>query len=271
MGITKNLVLGGSGTIGTALCKHLKDIKEEVINLDLQNGFDLRTNDLDSYHDVDYVWFLAWDVGGAKYLMREEHQLGIIYNNTLICQKVFSFLEKTKLPFMFASSQLASPDNTYGVTKILGERWTNLLHGQVVRFWNVYGWEEPGERSHVIPDLILQALTKKRIQLLTDGQEERQFIYIDDCVENMVAIRNAGLNRVDITNGEWLTIEKIAREIAGELNVPVFPGNTKGYSNKITPYFISNKLVFKTSIREGISRIITDAQKYTLKENSSAI
>ena len=92
---------------------------------------------------------------------------------------------------MFATSQLAAPDTPYGVTKSLGEEWTRLLKGQIVRFWNVYGWEEPGERSHVIPDLIIQALTKKKTELLTDGQEECQFIYIEDYVKNMVDIRNA--------------------------------------------------------------------------------
>ncbi len=257
-----NLILGGSGTIGSALCRHLDNKGERTINLDLKNGFDIRKESLNSYKNIDFVWFLAWEVGGAKYLTDEKNLLTIIRNNTQLCEIVFSFLEKTRIPFMFASSQLAAHNTPYGVTKLLGEEWTRLLDGQVVRFWNVYGWENPGERSHVIPDLISQGLIKKKIHLITDGQEERQFIYMDDCVENMVNARNASLSRVDITNGKWVTIEKIAYVIGDTLKVPVFLGKKKGYSNKVEPEFISNKIKFQTSINTGISKVIANAKKY---------
>ncbi len=262
MGITTNLVLGGSGTIGSSLCKHLLSKNEKVINLDLKNGFDLRSGSLDEYAHVDYVWFLAWEVGGAKYLTNENNLLNIVRNNTLLCEKVFSFLESSKLPFMFASSQLAAPGTPYGVTKLLGEEWTRLLGGQVVRFWNVYGWEVPGERSHVIPDLILQALTKKKIELITNGQEERQFIYIDDCVENMYSIRETGLVKADVTNGDWVTIKIIAEKIGEILNVPVVPGKTEGYSYKVNPDFLASNLNFKKTLEEGIKILIKQCNEY---------
>ncbi|MDP4267864.1 MAG: NAD-dependent epimerase/dehydratase family protein, partial [Bacteroidota bacterium] len=143
----RNLVLGGSGTIGTELCKSLIKQGEEVINLDLKNGFDLRFMDLMPYKNVDYLWFLAWEVGGAKYIYNNNNLYDIINNNSLICHNIFSFLKKTKIPFLFTSSQLASSDNTYGITKLLGEEWTKILGGKTVRFWNVYGWEEPSEKS----------------------------------------------------------------------------------------------------------------------------
>lgn len=265
MAIRKNLVLGGDGTIGSALCSHLKSLNEDVISLDLKTGFDIREHDLLQFKDVDYVWFLAWEVGGAKYLSNEKYLIDIIRNNTIICEKVFTFLEQTKTPFMFASSQLASADTPYGVTKLLGEEWTRILGGQICRFWNVYGWEEPGEKSHVIPDLIIQAITNHKIELLTDGQEQRQFIYIDDCVKNMVEIRNAGATRVDITDGNWVTIEYIAQKIAVMHNVPIKLGNKKGYSNKIEPS-ITYPLVFDIDIKKGISIMTEKATNYLQKK-----
>ena len=148
MGAKVNLVLGGSGLVGDALCKHLLACGEEVINVDIKNGpeYDIRTMDLSVYSHVDYVWFLAWDVGGAKYLTAQKNLINILHNNTLLCERVFAFLEATQIPFLFATTQLAEPDNTYGITKILGQEWTKLLNGKSARFWNVYGWEEPGER-----------------------------------------------------------------------------------------------------------------------------
>jgi nucleoside-diphosphate-sugar epimerase len=267
MAVRKNLVLGGAGTIGSSLCKYLKKIGEEVICLDIKTGFDIRNDDLNLYKDVDYVWFLAWDVGGAKYLSNEKFLLDIIQNNTIICEKVFQFISKNNLPFMFASSQLAAPDTPYGVTKLLGEEWSRLLGGQICRFWNVYGWEEPGEKSHVIPDLIIQGLTNNQIVLLTDGQEERQFIYMDDCVRNMLEIRNAGATRVDITEGKWVTIEYIAQQIAAQLKVPLKLGTKKGYSNKIEPT-ITYPLEFKMSFKDGISEMIEFAKQYLNERNN---
>ncbi len=261
MAIRKNLVLGGAGTIGSSLCKYLQEIREEAICIDIKTGFDIRTADLEEYKSVDYVWFLAWDVGGAKYLSNEKYLLDIIRNNTIICEKVFQFLANNKLPFMFASSQLAAADTPYGVTKLLGEEWTRILGGQICRFWNVYGWEDPGEKSHVIPDLIIQGLTQKQITLLTDGQEERQFIYMDDCVQNMVDIRNVGATRVDITDGKWVTIEYIAQQIAAQLKVPLRLGTKKGYSNKIEP-ISTYPLAFSKCFKEGIATMIELAKKH---------
>lgn len=261
MGVKRNLVLGGAGTIGTALCNYLKKMGEEVISLDIKEGFDLRIDHLSPYKNVDYVWFMAWEVGGAKYLSNEKYLVDIIRKNTIICEKVFQFLEDTRLPFMFASSQLAAADTPYGVTKLLGEEWTRLLNGQICRFWNVYGWEEPGEKSHVIPDLILQALTNKKIELLTDGQEQRQFIFMDDCVENMYSIRNAGATRVDVTNHEWVTIEHVASQIAATHQVPLKLGNKKGYSNKIEAT-VTHPLIFNTDLKSGIRLISEKAANY---------
>jgi nucleoside-diphosphate-sugar epimerase len=265
MGIRKNLVLGGAGTIGTALCNYLHKMGEDVVSLDIKEGFDLRIDPLSPYKEVDYVWFLAWEVGGAKYLGNEKYLVDIIKKNTIICEKVFQFLEDTKLPFMFASSQLAAADTPYGVTKLLGEEWSRILNGQICRFWNVYGWEEPGEKSHVIPDLILQAITQGKIELLTDGQEQRQFIFMDDCVENMYAIRQAGATRVDITDRNWVTVEHVASQIAAIHKVPLKLGSKKGYSNKIEP-ISTYPLVFKTDLKTGIALISQKANEYLAKQ-----
>lgn len=261
MAARRNLVLGSAGTIGTALCDYLKEIGEEVISLDLKTGFDLRKDDIFQYQHVDYVWFLAWDVGGAKYLNNKDNFYNILNNNSLISQRTFSFLKETELPFMFTSTQLAAPDNIYGLTKIMGEEWTKLLDGHLVKFWNVYGWEEPGEKSHVITDIVLKALTKGEIRLMTNGEEERQFIYIKDCVKNMLLIKESNRKDVDLTNNKWTKIIHLAQEVGAILNVPVFAGDKIGYSNKIE-VGESFPLVFDFSFKKGLEDIILKANSY---------
>lgn len=264
MGVTKNLVLGGSGLVGKGLCQHLESIGEEVINIDIKEGgeFDLRTMDLSPYSHVDFVWFLAWDVGGAKYLTESKNLLNILKNNTILCQRIFAFLEKTGLPFLFATTQLADPNNTYGITKILGEEYTKLLGGKAARFWNVYGWEEPSERSHVIPDLIVQGLKKKHISLMTSGEEERQFIHINDCAKNLVRIRDSKETDVDLTYNKWVKIKDLAALIAHKLDAELTLGAVKGYHNKLDPanmpVFIQNEI----DLDEGLDEIILKAKAY---------
>lgn len=263
MAVTRNLVLGGAGLVGGPLAAYLESIGEDVIVLDLRNGdeYDLRYMDLEPYKDVDYVWFMAWEVGGAKFLTNENNLLDIMRNNSELCVSVFKFIEKYNIPFMFASTQLANVDNVYGLTKIMGEQWAKLLGGKIVRFWNVYGWEVPGERSHVIPDLVEQALLKGQINLMTTGEEERQFVHVDDCARNLVAIRESDIPEVDMTSGDWIKIKDLAAIIGSELDVPVYPGDKKGYQNKIDP-----DNTFQTSINislvEGVKGIIEKAKAY---------
>ena len=271
MGATKNLVLGGSGTIGAALCRRLQQKGEQVVNLDLKDGYDLRSMNLDGYADTDYVWFLAWEVGGAKYLGNPAHQQEILLSNTRLCAQVFSFLQKTGLPFLFTSSQLVAADTAYGITKLLGEQLASSLGGAVVRFWNVYGWEAPGEKSHVITDMVLQALTTGTIRLLTNGEEERQFIYIDDCTRHLVELRDSGIVRPQhLTNGRWMKIAELASHVAEVIPATVIRGEAPGYQNKIDPDDTFRRFTWDTGLQEGIRRVVGQAREY-LKHHSDAI
>lgn len=264
MGVTKNLVLGGSGLIGSALCQHLKDLGQDVINIDIKEGpeFDIRTMDLMQYKHVDFVWFLAWDVGGAKFLHAKENLFNIIRNNTIICEKVFSFLHQTGLPFLFASTQMADTNNTYGITKLLGEEWTRLLGGKIARFWNVYGWEVPNERSHVIPDLVVKALQTGKIDLMTEGSERRQFVHINDCAKNLVRIKEADELDADLTTGEWISIHGLATMIAERTGAVVEAGTKQGFENILEPSKIISSLKFEVSLVQGIEEIIEKGKQH---------
>jgi len=69
------LVLGSSGVVGTSLCSRLRSQNYTVIEWDIKNIF---TQDLtnpvnnsllkDVVDKSDFIFFLAYDVGGSKYL-----------------------------------------------------------------------------------------------------------------------------------------------------------------------------------------------------------
>ena len=76
----------------------------------------------------------------------------------------------------------------YGTLKRIGESITNSLNGVYVKFWNVYGIEKELKKSHVITDFVIMALKKKKIKMLTSGNESREFLFADDCSEGLFKI-----------------------------------------------------------------------------------
>jgi nucleoside-diphosphate-sugar epimerase len=231
-------VLGSEGFIGKPFCKYLQSIGEKVIPFDIkrdpeEDGRVVRIN----LEGVDRVYFLAWDVGGAKYLYRKEIQYRQLDWNLKLLLNIMPQLQEKGVPFLFVSSQLAEEyDTVYGVTKRLGEVWTRLLDGVRVRLWNVYGpLEEPSERSHVIADFVHQAATTGEIRMLTTGEETRQFIHIDDiCRALHLALSQQLKGLYDVTSFEWVKVRDVAEIIAKITGAKVVPGSKIG-STPLTP------------------------------------
>ena len=120
--------------------------------------------------------------------------------------------------------------SNYGILKNIGERYTHLLNGIIVKFWNVYGVEKDLSKSHVITDFILKALKKKKIEMLTNGQEERDFLYAEDCCNGLeIIMKKFSLlkkyNRpIDLTTGNYskiINIAKLIKKIMSEKNINV--------------------------------------------------
>lgn len=264
-----NLVLGSEGFVGRPMCEFLRNQGERVVSFDLKRslGEDARTATLD-IKGVDRVYFLAWEVGGAKYLYREELQIHQLGWNLQLLMNIMPQLEASKVPFLFVSSQLAEEYETvYGVTKRLGEIWTRLLKGVRVRLWNVYGvMEEPTERSHVISDFVHQALVTGEIRMMTSGEEQRQFVHIDDvCSAFHSALGKRAQGVYDVTSFEWVRIIDVARMIADFTGAKVIPGPNVG-STPITP--LRGRLpgwLPQVPLSEGLMRLVK-ARKRQLAE-----
>jgi len=224
----KVLVLGSAGQIGQPLTKYLKQQNHEVIEFDIYTKIseDLRIpNILDNLlTDIDFVFFLAFDVGGSLYLKTYQDSYDFISNNIKIMNNTFDSLKKHNTPFIFTSSQMSNMSySSYGILKHIGEKYTHCLNGKVVKFWNVYGYEHDLNKSHVITDFILSAKKDKIINMRTNGKEARQFLYSDDCSECLTILmekfEELDENEYDITNFEWTSILTIANIVAKN-----FPG-----------------------------------------------
>jgi nucleoside-diphosphate-sugar epimerase len=223
--------------------------------------------------DSDFVFFLAFDVGGSRYLAKYQHTFDFINNNCRLMAQTFGFLKKYKKPFVFASSQMSNMSySPYGVLKRVGELYTKSLKGLTVKFWNVYGVEYDEEKSHVITDFIRKGFEVEdggTVEMMTDGTEERQFLYAEDCCEALEEVMNSFNDfKVDdplhITSFNTTTIKDIAQIITGQFNmigksVTYKPAEAKdtvqqNKRNEADTY-ITGWWMPKTNVQDGIAKV----------------
>jgi nucleoside-diphosphate-sugar epimerase len=274
----KILILGSSGQIGFHLQEYLSKKKYKVFKFDIVDG---KSNDLRKKNNlklikllkkIDYVFFLAFDVGGSRYLKKYQNSKNFIMNNMMIMSNTFDLLSKYKKPFLFASSQMSNMlYSNYGLLKLIGERITSTLNGNFVKLWNVYGIENDTTKSHVITDFVLKALKFKKIQMLTNGKESREFLYADDCCEALEIImkkHNFFKNKkteLHLTNGVKTKIIDIAKIIKKNLSnknlkIKIISGKSKDNvqlnKNNKNNNFLKKYWKPKVSISAGINKII---------------
>ncbi len=254
----KVTILGSSGQVGAYLTEYLRKKGHEVIEFD--KNFDVK-HDMTvipniklhgAIHQSDFVFFLAFDVGGSHYLKKYQHTFNFIDNQM--------------------SNMSYSP---YGVMKRVGELYTRSLNGLIVKFWNVYGIEKDMEKAHVITDFIVKGFETGNIDMMTDGTEEREFLYAEDCCEALETVMEkysdfTSDNELHITSGISTSILGIARtiqslfkEIGKEVGVAPSPSKDevqKDARNVPDPY-IRKWWEPKTSITDGIEKVFTEMKK----------
>ncbi len=120
----KILILGSSGQIGAYLTEYLNSKGHEVFEYDIANCEEQDLTQIPNLaldhlvKECDFVFFLAFDVGGSRYLKKYQHTFKFIDNNARMMVSVFGLLEKYNKRFVFASSQMSNMSHSpYGVMK----------------------------------------------------------------------------------------------------------------------------------------------------------
>lgn len=225
----KHLVLGSEGQIGSYLCRAIRESYiGDVLNYDISKSpsQDLRQkSDALRYciEESDFIYFLAFDVGGSTYLKEKDGTFDFIHNNMAIMYQTFDILKDYPgKRLIFTSSQMSNMNHSaYGRLKAVGESYTLAYGGLVTKFWNVFGWEQDLQKSHVITDFIRSAIKTGKITMKTYGEESRQFLYADTACLALIelmctsAYENISVrDGLHITNFQWNTIFEIAQMIA---------------------------------------------------------
>ena len=279
----KVTILGSGGQIGAYLSDYLTEKGHAVVGIDAVDGphNDLRvtpnTYVESAIESADFVFFLAFDVGGSRYLKKYQHTFEFVNNNTRIMANTFRLLKKYNKQFVFASSQMSNMSySPYGVMKRVGELHTTALKGLTVKFWNVYGIEKDMEKAHVITDFIRRGFEETEFEMLTDGTEQRQFLYAEDCCEALETVMNCysdfkPTDPLHITSFNATSIQQIAAIIQGQFNligkydVKIQPGLAKDSvqldkRNEADTY-ITGWWTPKTTIDQGIAKVFAEMKK----------
>jgi len=279
----KVVILGSEGQIGAYLTEYLRDKGHDVTEFDVVNGEEQDLTKIPNtklMHDIrlaDFVFFLAFDVGGSRYLKKYQHTYDFINNNARIMVNVFQYLAEYRKPFVFASSQMSNMSySPYGVLKRVGELYTQTLGGLIVKFWNVYGVEKDQEKSHVITDFIRKGFEEGEFEMMTDGTEERQFLYAEDCCEGLETVMNCysdfkSTDPLHITSFRNDSIKSVAEMIHGQFNkigkhdVKIKPGVAKDSvqmdKRNEADLYITGWWMPKTPLDKGISKVFEEMKK----------
>jgi len=290
----KALILGAGGFIGAHLFKKLKNDGYSVKGIDLKksnyNNFsdeefiigDLRDASFVASvieYDIDELYQLAADMGGAGYIFTGEHDAEVMHNSAIINLNVANESIKKKVKKLFYSSSAciypeynqldpnnpkcnedsvypANPDSEYGWEKLFSERlylsyMRNYgLNVRIARFHNIFGeegaWNNGKEKS---PAALCRKVATTSdggvIEVWGDGKQTRSFLYIDECLEGIQRLMYSDfVGPVNIGSEEMITINDFAKMIINLSGKDINISNIKGPEG-VRGRNSDNDLIFK--------------------------
>lgn len=161
-------------------------------------------------------------------------------------------------PAPMKESQPPGPLNVYGYSKLamerLAERYKDRLRHPVVglRYFNVYGPGEAhkGRFASMIHQLATQMRSGKRPRIFTDGEQKRDFVYIDDAVQaNLRAMEARSSGVFNVGSGAAASFNEVVRQLNRVLKTDLQPD----YFENPYDFFQTWTEADLTSARRGIN------------------
>lgn len=262
--MSRYLVTGAAGFIGSHLCVHLQRRGDAVLGVDAFTDYysgalkranlawaqrpgrleliedDLATVDIAALlHDVDGVFHLAAQPGVRPSWGNEfEYYLR---DNFLATQRVFVAAVAGGLRVVYASSSsvygdaeryptsedvIPRPISPYGITKLGCEHLARSfarergLDAVGLRYFTVFG---PRQRPDMaFTKLVRAAVCGETFEVLGDGNQSRDFTFVEDAVAATVAAMELGRSGVNynVGGGAETTLQKVidmVQELSGQV------------------------------------------------------
>ncbi len=299
----KVLITGGAGFLGTALANQLVAEKHQVRVLDdlsAGNPDHLSRQVLFSrgdVRDVPKLWTLLQGVTcvyhlAARVLVPESLLYPRDYNDVNVGGTV-SVMEAMRdagiRRVVFTSSGAVygeqeqqpvsealppNPGSPYAVSKLAAEYYVRTIGALwgietvVLRIFNAYGPGQLIPPSHppVIPQFINQALSGGSLVVFGDGRQTRDFVYVDDVVDALVAAataKNVDRTIINIGSGQEVSINQVVEKVAratGRRVTPLYnPTEGGGVSRLVADIGLSRQLLGfrpKVDLDQGLNLLL---------------
>ena len=256
--LTRNLVTGGAGFVGSHLIDRLMDAGEEVICLD--NYFTGRKSNVSHWfghprfellrHDVtepirlevDRIWHLACPASPVHYqhnpIKTAKTSFLGTYNMLGLARRVGARLLLASTSEVYGDPEIhPQPESYRGCVNTIGIRSCydegkriaetlcfdyQRMHGveiRVVRIFNTYGPRMLPDDGRVVSNFIVQALRGEPLTLYGDGSQTRSFCYVDDLVDGLLRLMNGNHSGpINIGNPNEFTILQLAELVRAKIN-----------------------------------------------------
>ena len=202
----KILVTGAGGFIGSNLVNHLS-LDETISVQGLDNNPRINNKKVGMVHlDVKDIDKLAWQPDIIYHLAAQsrvqpsfDDPKSSTEDNVMGTLAVLEYAKKRNCKVVYAGSASRHFDHAsspYATTKYMGETLCKMyrkcfdMDVEIARFYNVYGPNEylhPTE-SNVIGIWRYNIENGLKCQIVGDGEQERDFIHVQDIVEGLIAI-----------------------------------------------------------------------------------
>ena len=268
----KMLVTGGAGFVGTNLIIRLMKDGHEVVSVDNystgkkenhQEGCQYHDFDLSSPHTlgiyVDHGSYPHWrdekydvifHIGAlARIQPSLRNPYKSIFNNFVSSLNIFEYARRNNIKVVYAGSSTfhhglySSP---YAWSKYSGEELCKLyssvydLSTAICRFYNVYGpyQLEDGDYSTVLGIFEKQYREGKPLTITADGEQRRDFTYIDDIVDGLVKCseHNFKAEFFELGRGVNYSINEIANMFGEDYPREYIPARKGEYDVTLADY-----------------------------------
>lgn len=252
----KILVTGGNGFIGSNLIKKLLSEGHEVVSLDdLSTG--LKEYEVEGcnyvYGDIENLLYWKGESFDLCYHLAALARIQPSFDDPMETFRVdtqgvmvvaeWARLNNVKVVYSGSSSKWCNPETSpYATCKKLGEdvlKMYRTAYGcdfEIARFYNVYGPNElvDGKWAAVIGIWRKQIEEGKPITIISDGEQRRDFTYVDDICDALYKIGTEDKKHEDaweLGTGMNYSINEVFgffQEAFGELekvHLPDVPGN----------------------------------------------
>jgi UDP-glucose 4-epimerase len=306
------LITGGAGFLGSSLANRLVGDGHDVRVIDDLSGGDRSAldppvhftrgdvNDIPllwtMLQDVDCVYHLAArvsvaqsvlyprdynrvNVGGTVSLMEAMRDAGI--SRVVLASSGAIYGEQPDQPVR--ETDAPKPDSPYAVSKWASENYVHTIgrlwgiETVALRIFNAFG---PGQQfpvSHapVVPCFLNAILTGGSIVIYGDGNQSRDFIFVNDVIDALVSASSAlNVNRkvINIGSGSETTVAEMAsiiEKVSGQKAVRVWNRDKTGGVKRLVAdiALASEYLGFqpRTSLKEAIRRTIDTDPRFSGK------